>query len=65
MVDLIGEILKRIKAAEFNTKEALASGTHIQTFEQYQRLLGTCEGLSQSLTLIEGILSEDDEDQNN
>jgi hypothetical protein len=62
MVDLIGEILKRIKNAEHNTKEAMASGVNVHNFDDYQRLLGNREGLTQALGIVEDLLSEDDDE---
>jgi hypothetical protein len=61
MVDILGEILKRIKIAEKELTEAIASGVNIHSFEGYQRLVGKREGLSETLSIIENILSEDDE----
>ena len=42
--------------------EAIASGVNVHTFDSYQRFVGKREGLSDSLAIIESILSEDDED---
>ena len=61
MVDLLGEILKRIKTAEKELTEAIASGVNVHSFDGYQRLVGKKEGLSETLFIIENILSEDDE----
>ena len=62
MKDILSEILKRIKAAEKDMTEAIASGVNVHTFDSYQRFVGKREGLSDSLAIIESILSEDDED---
>ena len=62
MKDILSEILKRIKAAEKDMTEAIASGVNVHTFDSYQRFVGKREGLSYSLAIIESILSEDDED---
>lgn len=61
MVDLLGEILKRIKTAEKELSEGIASGVNIHSFDGYQRLVGKREGISETLSIIENILSEDDE----
>jgi len=61
MVDLLSEILKRIKTAEKELSEAIASGVNIHNFDSYQRFVGRREGLSETLTIIENILSEDEE----
>jgi len=62
MKDILSEILKRIKTAEKNMTEAIASGANVHSFDAYQRLVGKREGLSDALAIIESILSEDDED---
>ena len=62
MKDILSEILQRIKTAEKEITEAIASGVNIHTFDTYQRLVGKREGLSDSLAIIDAILSEDDED---
>ena len=61
MTDFLSEILKRIKYAESETAEAIASGVNIHSFDAYQRLVGKREGLSDALAIIDSILSEDDE----
>ena len=62
MVDILGEVLKRIKDAEKELTEVIASGANIHSFDAFQRLVGKREGLSETLAIIENILSEDDED---
>ena len=62
MKDILSEILKRIKTAEKEITEAIASGVNVHNFDTYQRLVGKREGLSDSLAIIDAILSEDDED---
>ena len=62
MKDILSEILKRIKTAQNEMTEAIASGTNIRNFDSYQRFVGKREGLSDALAIIDSILSEDDED---
>jgi len=62
MKDFIGEILKRIKNAEKEMTEGIASGINVHSFDAYQRLVGKREGLSEALSIIDNLLSEDDED---
>jgi hypothetical protein len=62
MRDILSEILKRIKTAQTEMTEGIASGMNIHTFDSYQRYVGKREGLSDALAIIEAILSEDDED---
>jgi hypothetical protein len=64
MVDFLSEIIKRLKDAEKDTKEALASGANIHNFENFQRLLGTREGLTQALDIIDRLLTESEEEDN-
>lgn len=62
MKDILSEILQRIKTAEKEITVAIASGVNVHNFDSYQRLVGKREGLSDSLAIIDAILSEDDED---
>lgn len=62
MKDILTEILKRIKTAQKDLTEAIASGVNVHSFDGYQKLVGKREGLSDALMIIEAILSEDDED---
>ena len=61
MGDIISNIISRLKEADKNTAEALASGSNIHNFDSYQRILGNREGLQQALSIIENLLSEDDD----
>jgi hypothetical protein len=61
MKDILSEILKRIKTAEKEMVEAIASGINVHSFDGYQRLVGKREGLSDALSIIESILSEDED----
>ena len=45
MKDILSEILKRIKTAEKEITEAIASGVNVHNFDTYQRLVGKREGL--------------------
>jgi len=62
MKDFLSEILHRIKTAQNEMTEAIASGVNVHSFDGYQRLVGKREGLSDALAIIDAILSEDDED---
>ena len=61
MGDIISNIISRLKEADKNIAEALASGSNIHNFDSYQRLVGKREGLSDALSIIESILSEDED----
>jgi hypothetical protein len=63
MKDLVSELIERLKNADKDITEAIASGVNIHNFESYQRFVGKKEGLSEALGIIESLLSEDDEDQ--
>ena len=63
MKDLISELIERLKSADKDITEAIASGINIHNFDTYQRFVGKKEGLSEALGMIETLLSEDDEDQ--
>ena len=62
MKDILSEILKRIKSAKNLTVETVATGQSITDFAKYQRILGEIAGLEKALTIIDGILTEDEED---
>jgi len=61
MKDLISELIKRLKSADKEYVEAIASGVNVHNFDTYQRMLGKREGISEALLIIENILSEDEE----
>jgi hypothetical protein len=61
MKDLLSQIIERLKNAEKNTTEALASGSNIYNFDTYQKMLGNREGLKEALAIINDLLTEDDE----
>lgn len=61
MKDFLSEILQRIKTAQNDVTEAIASGNNIHSFDSYQKLVGKREGLSDALAIIDNILSEDED----
>jgi len=63
MRDILSEILHRIKSAKNLTVETVATGQSIDDFAKYQRILGEIAGLEKALMIIDGILTEDEEDQ--
>jgi aromatic ring-opening dioxygenase catalytic subunit (LigB family) len=60
MKDLISEFISRLKEADKETTEVLASGSNIHSFDTYQRVLGTRDGLKQAASILEALLNEDD-----
>lgn len=61
MRDIVGEIIRRVKEQKLILDAGLASGVNIHNFEQYQKLVGQGEGLTKTLTIIDDILTENDE----
>jgi len=62
MKDLISETIGRLKSADKNLTEAIASGSNIHNFDTYQKLVGKREGLQEALSIINEILNEDNSD---
>lgn len=61
MKDIISEYISRLKEAEYQTTEVLASGSNIHNFDSYQRVLGNRDGLKQACSILETLLTEDSE----
>jgi aromatic ring-opening dioxygenase catalytic subunit (LigB family) len=61
MRDILSEYISRLKEADRETTEVLASGSNIHTFDDYQRVLGNRDGLKQAFSILEALLTEDDE----
>jgi hypothetical protein len=62
MKDIISELISRVQAEQEKIAESLTAG-HAVNIESYQRLVGNYQGLQASLNILNGIMSEDDEDQ--
>lgn len=62
MKDLISETIGRLKDADKNLTEAIASGANIHSFDIYQKFVGKREGLQEALSIINELLTEDDSD---
>jgi GH35 family endo-1,4-beta-xylanase len=63
MKDFISTIIGRVKTERQSIADAVTAGTNINTFEDYQRLVGRYEGLTMTLDIINEILTEDEEDE--
>lgn len=63
MKDFISEIIGRVKAEQKSIAESVTAGININSFEDYQRLVGRHEGLMLTLDIINEILTEDEEDE--
>ena len=61
MRDILSEYISRLKEADRETTEVLASGSNIHNFDSYQRVLGNRDGLKQAIAILEDLLTEDDE----
>ena len=62
MKDFISEIITRTRDEQAKLAETLTAGNNVNTFEDYQRLVGRYEGFKQTLDIINEILREDEED---
>jgi hypothetical protein len=61
MRDILSEYISRLKEADKEITEVLASGSNIHNFDSYQRVLGNRDGLKQAQAILEALLNEDDE----
>jgi len=61
MRDILSDYISRLKEADRETTEVLASGSNIHNFDSYQRVLGNRDGLKQAMSILEALLTEDDE----
>jgi len=62
MKDFISEIIGRVKTEQNSIAETVTAGMNVNTFDDYQRLVGRHEGFKMVLDIINEILTEDEED---
>lgn len=62
MKDFINEIISRTREEQSKLAETLTAGYNVNSFEDYQRLIGRYEGFKATLDIINEILREDDEE---
>ena len=62
MKDFISEIITRTRNEQSKLADTLTAGHNVNTFEDYQRLVGRYEGFAATLDIINEILREDEED---
>ena len=62
MKDFISEIIGRVKTEQSNIADTVTSGMNVNSFDDYQRLVGRYEGFKVVLDIINEILTEDDEE---
>ncbi len=62
MRDFISDIITRTREEQAKLAETLTAGNNVNSFEDYQRLVGRHEGFQAALDIINEILREDEED---
>jgi hypothetical protein len=62
MKDFISEIIARTRDEQAKLAETLTAGNNVNSFEDYQRLVGRHEGFKAVEDIINEILREDEED---
>ena len=62
MRDFISEIIARTRDEQAKLAETLTAGNNVNSFDDYQRLVGRFEGFKEVLGIINEILREDEED---
>jgi hypothetical protein len=61
MKDFISEIIARTRDEQAKLAETLTAGSNVNSFDDYQRLVGRFEGFKEVLGIIDEILREDEE----
>ena len=62
MRDFISEIISRTRDEQAKLAETLTAGNNVNSFDDYQRLVGRHEGFKAVLDIINEILRENEED---
>jgi hypothetical protein len=62
MKDFISEIISRTRDEQAKLAETLTAGSNVNSFDDYQRLIGRFEGFKEVLDIINEILREDEDD---
>jgi hypothetical protein len=62
MKDFISEIIGRVKTEQSNIADTVTAGMNVNSFDDYQRLVGRHEGFKVVLDIINEILTENDEE---
>ena len=62
MRDFISEIISRTRDEQSKLAVTLTAGNNVNSFEDYQRLVGRYEGFALVQDIINEILREDEED---
>jgi len=61
MKDFLSEIIQRVRAEQTKLADTLTAGVNVNTFDDYQRLVGRYDGFKDTLDIINEILREDEE----
>jgi hypothetical protein len=62
MRDFISDIITRTREEQAKLAETLTAGNNVNSFDDYQRLVGRFEGFKAVHDIINEILREDEED---
>jgi hypothetical protein len=62
MKDFISDIITRTREEQAKLADTLTAGSNVNSFDDYQRLVGRYEGFRETLNIINEILREDEED---
>jgi hypothetical protein len=62
MKDFLSQIISRTRDEQAKLAETLTAGNNVNSFDDYQRLVGIHEGFKQVLDIINEILREDEDD---
>lgn len=62
MRDFISEIISRTRDEQSKLAETLTAGSNVNSFDDYQRLVGRYEGFKAVLDIVNEILREDEEE---
>ena len=62
MKDIISEIIGRVRAEKQIQADTVTAGINVNSFDDYNPLVGRYEGFAATLDIINEILREDEED---
>jgi hypothetical protein len=61
MKDFLSEIISSIRDEQKKIADTVTAGNNVNSFNDYQRLVGRHEGFSEVLNIINEILTEDED----
>lgn len=62
MKDFVSEIIGRVKTEQNTLADTVTAGINVNSFDDYQRLVGRYEGFKVVLDIIDELLTGDDEE---